>query len=55
MEFGKEYKGPGKYKGTYAKFGSGVQAAEIYKKAFEQNPKVVVVGGECAVCFYPAV
>ncbi|KAF2200040.1 FAD-binding domain-containing protein, partial [Delitschia confertaspora ATCC 74209] len=51
-EFNKKYSGPGGYTGAYATLGSGVQARDIYKKAFEQTPKQVIVGGECPTVGY---
>lgn len=47
--FGKKYSGPGGYTGSYVTAGAGVQGRELYRKAFAQSPKVVVVGGECPV------
>jgi UDP-N-acetylenolpyruvoylglucosamine reductase len=49
VAFTKKYQGPGAYKGSAVTVGAGIQVGELYKLAFEQNPKVTVVGGECAV------
>jgi hypothetical protein len=49
VAFTTKYKGPGGYKGTAVTVGAGIQVGELYKLAFEQSPKVTVVGGECAV------
>jgi FAD/FMN-containing dehydrogenase len=49
VQFTKTYKGPGGYKGSAVTVGAGIQVGELYKLAFEQSPKVTVVGGECAV------
>ena len=46
-EFTTRYAGPGGYSGGAVKLGAGMQGGEIYKLANQQNPKVVVVGGEC--------
>lgn len=43
------YTGPGGYSGGAVKLGAGMQGREIYRLANQQNPKVVVVGGECPV------
>lgn len=50
-EFIKQYTGPGSYKGTAATVGAGVQGRELYRQAFAQTPKVVIVGGECPVSY----
>lgn len=49
VDFTKRYRGPGNYNGPAVTVGAGVQGAEIYALAFKQEPKVVVVGGECPV------
>jgi hypothetical protein len=50
-EWIKKYDGPSEdnWTGSAVKLGSGVQGREIYTEAFKQDPKVVVVGGECPV------
>jgi hypothetical protein len=48
-KFVKSYSGPGSYKGSAAIVGAGVQGRELYRQAFKQDPKVVIVGGECPV------
>ncbi|KAF2003285.1 FAD-binding domain-containing protein [Amniculicola lignicola CBS 123094] len=45
--FFKKYTGPGKWSGSAATVGAGIQGRELYRKAFAQSPPVVVVGGEC--------
>ncbi|KAF2866763.1 isoamyl alcohol oxidase [Massariosphaeria phaeospora] len=45
--FAKKYDGPGKWTGSAATVGAGVQGRELYRQAFAQDPKVVIVGGEC--------
>ncbi|CAG8982521.1 hypothetical protein HYALB_00002301 [Hymenoscyphus albidus] len=52
VDFAKRYKGPGKYDGSAVTVGAGVQGAELYALAFKQEPKVVVVGGECPTVGY---
>jgi hypothetical protein len=47
--FLKSYSGPGNYTGTAAVVGAGVQGRALYRKAFAQDPPVVIVGGECPV------
>ncbi|KAL1792211.1 hypothetical protein ACET3X_009962 [Alternaria dauci] len=47
VKFIKKYTGPGDWTGSAAVVGAGVQGRELYKKCFEQSPKVVIVGGEC--------
>ncbi|KAF9696252.1 hypothetical protein EKO04_005883 [Ascochyta lentis] len=47
VEFFKRYTGPGDWRGTAVTVGAGIQGRELYRHAFEQEPKVVVVGGEC--------
>lgn len=42
-----KYSGPGKWDGSAATVGAGVQGRELYRQAFAQDPKVVIVGGEC--------
>lgn len=49
VEWIKKYKGPGDWKGSAATVGAGVQGRELYRQAFAQDPKVVIVGGECPV------
>lgn len=49
VQFLKKYDGPGNWTGSAAIVGAGVQGRELYKKAFAQDPKVVIVGGECPV------
>ncbi|KAF2471938.1 FAD-binding domain-containing protein [Lindgomyces ingoldianus] len=45
--FIKKYTGPGDWTGSAATVGVGVQGRELYRQAFAQDPKVVIVGGEC--------
>ncbi|KAF2185655.1 FAD binding domain-containing protein [Zopfia rhizophila CBS 207.26] len=47
VTFVKNYTGPGNYKGSAVTVGAGIQVRELYRQAAQQNPKVVVVGGEC--------
>lgn len=47
--FLKKYTGPGDWTGSVAVLGAGVQGRELYRQAFAQEPKVVIVGGECPV------
>lgn len=49
VKFIKKYTGPGEYTGTAAIVGAGVQGRELFRQAFNQNPKQVIVGGECPV------
>jgi hypothetical protein len=49
VAFTKKYTGAGTYTGSAVKVGTGVQGRELYRQAFAQSPKVVVVGGECPV------
>jgi len=49
MTWIKAYTGPGNWTGGAVTIGAGMQTADLYKLAYNQNPKVVVVGGECAV------
>jgi hypothetical protein len=49
MKFVDKYTGPGNWTGSAATVGSGIQAMELFKEAFAQEPKKVIVGGECAV------
>jgi hypothetical protein len=51
MEWIKNYTGPSedKWTGGAVKLGVGIQTRDLYTAAFNQSPKVVVVGGECAV------
>jgi hypothetical protein len=51
-KFIEKYTGPGDWKGSAATVGAGVQGRELYRQAFNQNPKVVIVGGECPVSNY---
>lgn len=41
------WSGPGDYNGGAVKVGAGVQGRELYRFLNQQNPPVVVVGGEC--------
>jgi hypothetical protein len=47
----KEYTGPGDWRAGAVTVGAGIQVQELYRLANAQNPPVVVVGGECPVCF----
>ncbi|KAH7388764.1 FAD/FMN-containing isoamyl alcohol oxidase-like protein MreA [Pyrenochaeta sp. MPI-SDFR-AT-0127] len=47
VNFIKKYTGPGGWTGSAATVGAGVQGRELYRQAFAQSPKVVIVGGEC--------
>lgn len=47
--FVKKYTGPGNWTGSAATVGAGVQGRALYRKAFAQDPPVVIVGGECPV------
>ncbi|EAT85430.1 hypothetical protein HBH56_038620 [Parastagonospora nodorum] len=47
VKFVKKYSGPGDWSGSAAVVGAGVQGRELYRQAFAQTPKVVIVGGEC--------
>jgi hypothetical protein len=47
VKFTKKYSGPGEWTGSAATVGAGVQGRELYRQAFAQSPKVVIVGGEC--------
>jgi hypothetical protein len=51
MEWIKNYTGPSEDSWTAGavKLGVGIQTGALYAAAFNQTPKVVVVGGECAV------
>ena len=49
IKFTKQYTGPGDYTGGAVVVGAGIQSREMYTAAFNQNPKVNIVGGECAV------
>jgi hypothetical protein len=49
VKFLKQYSGPGNWTGSAAIVGAGVQGRELYRQAFAQDPKVVIVGGECPV------
>ncbi|KAH6715374.1 isoamyl alcohol oxidase [Leptodontidium sp. MPI-SDFR-AT-0119] len=48
IKFTKQYAGPGAYTGSAVTVGAGIQSREMYTAAFNQNPKVNIVGGECA-------
>lgn len=50
VTFLKKYDGPGNWNGSAAVVGAAVQGRELYRQAFAQDPKVVIVGGECPVC-----
>jgi hypothetical protein len=50
VKFIKKYTGSGEWTGTAAVVGAGVQGRELFRQAFEQSPKQVIVGGECPVC-----
>lgn len=47
VKFIKRYTGPGEWRGTAVTVGAGIQGRELYRHAFAQSPKQVVVGGEC--------
>ncbi|KAF2706589.1 FAD/FMN-containing isoamyl alcohol oxidase-like protein MreA, partial [Pleomassaria siparia CBS 279.74] len=47
VTFVEKYSGPGEWTGSAATVGAGVQGRELYRQAFAQSPKVVIVGGEC--------
>ncbi|KAF2856089.1 FAD/FMN-containing isoamyl alcohol oxidase-like protein MreA [Plenodomus tracheiphilus IPT5] len=47
VKFVKKYAGAGEWTGSAAIVGAGVQGRELYRQAFAQSPKVVIVGGEC--------
>lgn len=49
IKFTQQYAGPGGYTGGAVTVGAGVQTRNAYTAAFSQNPKVNIVGGECAV------
>jgi hypothetical protein len=49
VEFLKQYSGPAEWTGSAAVVGAGVQGRELFRKCFAQEPKVVIVGGECPV------
>ena len=51
VTFVKEYSGPGDWRGGAVTVGAGIQVRELYRLANAQNPPVVVIGGECPVCF----
>ena len=51
VTFMKEYSGPGDWRGGAVTVGAGIQVRELYRLANAQNPPVVVIGGECPVCF----
>ncbi|KZW00723.1 FAD-binding domain-containing protein [Exidia glandulosa HHB12029] len=45
--FTKKYTGPGTYRGGAATVGAGIQVREMYRLANQQDPPVIIVGGEC--------
>ncbi|PSN61576.1 FAD/FMN-containing isoamyl alcohol oxidase-like protein MreA [Corynespora cassiicola Philippines] len=47
VKFVTNYEGPGEWTGNAAFVDAGVQGRELYRQAFAQDPKVVIVGGEC--------
>ncbi|KAH7414292.1 hypothetical protein DE146DRAFT_30974 [Phaeosphaeria sp. MPI-PUGE-AT-0046c] len=47
VKFVEKYDGPGEWTGSAAIVGAGVQGRELFRQAFNQNPKKVIVGGEC--------
>jgi hypothetical protein len=49
VKFISKYIGPGEWTGSAATVGAGVQGRELYRQAFAQKPKRVIVGGECPV------
>jgi hypothetical protein len=49
VNFTQKYSGPGEWTGSAATVGAGVQGRELFRQAFAQSPKVVIVGGECPV------
>lgn len=53
VTFAQKYTGPGDWTGSSATVGAGVQGRELFRKAFAQEPKVVIVGGECPVSVHP--
>jgi FAD/FMN-containing dehydrogenase len=55
VKFMNKYSGPGDWSGSAAVVGAGVQGRELYRQAFAQSPKVVIVGGECPVSLQYAI
>jgi hypothetical protein len=51
VTFTERYNGPGNYRGSAVTVSSGVGVRDLYTLAFQQKPKKVVIGGECAVCY----
>lgn len=49
VKFVEKYEGPGEWTGSAVTVGAGVQGRELFRQAFAQNPKKVIVGGECPV------
>ena len=49
VKFVEKYEGPGEWTGSAVTVGAGVQGRELFRQAFNQNPKKVIVGGECPV------
>jgi hypothetical protein len=49
VKFIKNYTGPGDWRGSAVVAGAGIQGRELFRQCFAQEPKVVVVGGECPV------
>lgn len=49
VKFVQKYDGPGDWTGSAATVGAAVQGRELFRQAFAQSPKVVIVGGECPV------
>ncbi|KAF2639858.1 FAD/FMN-containing isoamyl alcohol oxidase-like protein MreA [Massarina eburnea CBS 473.64] len=47
VKFIAKYTGPGDWTGTAAVVGAGVQGRELFRQAWNQEPKQVIVGGEC--------
>ncbi|KAF2200570.1 FAD binding domain-containing protein [Delitschia confertaspora ATCC 74209] len=47
VEFIKKYTGPGGWKGGAVKVGAGIQGRELLRLAYQQNPRVAIVTGEC--------
>jgi hypothetical protein len=50
VQFVKQYAGPGNWTGPAAVVGAGVQGRELFRQAWNQEPKQAIVGGECPVC-----
>jgi hypothetical protein len=55
VKFTQKYSGPGEWTGSAATVGAGVQGRELFRQAFAQSPKVVIVGGECPVSILIAI